>query len=515
MGGSFGEVAFPHDSFDESLTSNLMKRRSDNSGIEDDDSFTSCHSDLVNLTIENAKEENAHGCSNELVEFCECLPRSVMTAPLIISGVWKLFFDDVAANALLALDKKYKPVRKIAVDVLKFRMSQAASYLSQIACAYIVDSTLGSHDEDDLTEEEQEERINLFTDELFSNPIDDEGSLIDTLSFNFKNDAPNFSILLTSPSGTDRVVQLACGDFFVPGEFVEVLQDDRHTRICTITSLLSLIQLDAMLYLLRDADDLSDNNEAISTKHTFKQLDLGVGVEDEAGSTYIDDSFASESVHAGFYGASTRKALKKNAPLSPSLCSILYYERGTSEAVSHHQEGAVVSFVGKTALPCVCEVPDNFCATVKGVGSFVETNGVRWQSLYMVLLVNVMVLVVPAKGTTGNGRIISCCRISGLSVMKDDAAKSGKDRKSNNPARRLCLTYETLETFPPGLFTTQEDNSALKKKRVVHTSYLDLWFQKQSSVDFAYATLQSKIKKARSKRGKVLRNHLNHLATNP
>ena len=83
--------------------------------------------------------------------------------------------------------------------------------------------------------------------------------------------------------------------------------------------------------------------------------------------------------------------------LSPTCCQVLHHERGSVDPASPHKEETIVSFVGKTALPCVCEVTDNGMKAFNGVASFIETNGVRWQSLYMVLLSNLMVLVIPTK----------------------------------------------------------------------------------------------------------------------
>ena len=80
--------------------------------------------------------------------------------------------------------------------------------------------------------------------------------------------------------------------------------------------------------------------------------------------------------------------------LSPAFSQILYNERGCLDE-SNQKEGKIVSFVGKTALPCVCEVSN--ADKAKSRNSFIEPNGFQWQSLYMVLLSNQMVLVVPVR----------------------------------------------------------------------------------------------------------------------
>ena len=98
------------------------------------------------------------------------------------------------------------------------------------------------------------------------------------------------------------------------------------------------------------------------------------------------------------------------------------------------------------------------------------------------------------------GEIVTSCRLSGLIVEKDN--EISEKESSSNPARRLCLTYESLDSDLPGLFTLGE------KEHVLYHSHIELWFEKQALADIAYESLSKFIRKAKAKRGKNLREYL-------
>lgn len=90
------------------------------------------------------------------------------------------------------------------------------------------------------------------------------------------------------------------------------------------------------------------------------------------------------------------------APISHSLGTLLIEER--DEGVPSHrdrdqpQPGSVVGLVGRTAFPCVCEVPAANASLFTDNVSSVVSEGVKWQSLYLVFFGGFMVLVEPEKG---------------------------------------------------------------------------------------------------------------------
>ena len=59
--------------------------------------------------------------------------------------------------------------------------------------------------------------------------------------------------------------------------------------------------------------------------------------------------------------------------------------------------GSVVSLIGRSAFPCVCEVAQAYTSLFKDANSSVVADGVKWQSLYMVVVGKRMILVEPEK----------------------------------------------------------------------------------------------------------------------
>lgn len=59
--------------------------------------------------------------------------------------------------------------------------------------------------------------------------------------------------------------------------------------------------------------------------------------------------------------------------------------------------GSVVSFVGHTAIPCVCEAPPSSAPLFSNGGSKVVAEGITWQSLYLILLGRHLVLAEPER----------------------------------------------------------------------------------------------------------------------
>lgn len=59
--------------------------------------------------------------------------------------------------------------------------------------------------------------------------------------------------------------------------------------------------------------------------------------------------------------------------------------------------GEVLTLIGRSAFPCVCEVSKASATLFKDVSSSVIADGVKWQSLYLVIIGRYMVLAEPEK----------------------------------------------------------------------------------------------------------------------
>jgi hypothetical protein len=96
----------------------------------------------------------------------------------------------------------------------------------------------------------------------------------------------------------------------------------------------------------------------------------------------------------------TKKFREKNTErsiyvsISKDLFSDLFnQDEGNKSPVS----GSIVSLVGHAAFPCVCEVPDVSASLFSGTEASLVAAGVKWQSLYLVILGRFMILAEPEK----------------------------------------------------------------------------------------------------------------------
>jgi len=236
----------------------------------------------------------------------------------------------------------------------------------------------------------------------------------------------------------------------------------------------------------------------------------------------------------------TRTYLKT---VSPTFTNLLFEEHASSTSSNNNsnplQIGSVVTLLGRTAFPCVCEVSKESDPLFADKGRFVVAEGVKWQSLYLVLLNNCnsasntnnnyssdeggyLVLAEPDTGSSGgNGRIVTSCRLSCINVDRDeqhsnDGSKTGDSAGSS--ARRLLLTLFSPVPTPPGIFVAdpQETNttnngsisSGGRDNVRITRSSKDIWFEDSNSAEQAFKALCSKIAKARSKRGHNIRQFL-------
>jgi len=114
--------------------------------------------------------------------------------------------------------------------------------------------------------------------------------------------------------------------------------------------------------------------------------------------------------------------------------------------------------------------------------------------------------------------------LSNLTVQKD------VDPMNTSPARRLLISHASLSENPPGVFELDpkpdegsliqqplnqfyphsylRNKRAKTKERNVQVSHMDLWFEDHNAAEAAYQTLVSRSYKARSRRGKIIKNAL-------
>ena len=74
------------------------------------------------------------------------------------------------------------------------------------------------------------------------------------------------------------------------------------------------------------------------------------------------------------------------APLASKIQKILLDQDSFDSVKSDYKAGSIVSLVGKAAYPCVCEVKEENDSLFRGGGgSYVVSDGIKWQSVYLVI----------------------------------------------------------------------------------------------------------------------------------
>jgi len=197
------------------------------------------------------------------------------------------------------------------------------------------------------------------------------------------------------------------------------------------------------------------------------------------------------------------------SPLSEKIGALLFDEEVSSTANSSGsipKPGDVVKLVGRKPFPCVCEVSEDSEELITDGNACVVAEGVKWQSLYLVMLNKHMILTEPVKGDSGGyGRIVTCCPLSCLMAESYDT----QDLVSQSTARRLLLTHFSPEIQTPGLFVADRADSENPNDEVrITRSCLDIWFEDTTSAAKAHKALCSRIFKARTERGKSIREAL-------
>jgi len=411
--------------------------------------------------------------SRYMVEVMAALCISVMTASSPDNGTWRLDFDQVAADALLNLTKTCSSAATIAANLLDHRRLQSASFVSQLPSMIHLESLKIRA----TTNTEDEEKLNVIMDRIFFDKQSrSKRCAIEMLSLKRKKQASNdgwyeqFCVPVTMPSSLDRICAYLCKDPLKDSDVISSCQNG-SLQFATL-NIFSHFQLDAYAKLIKDK--LFDI-DGIGT-------DVVVLQEDGSILAYLSPCLCASILERGENGDPSLST-KKGQPPKP---------------------GSSIELIGRAAFPCVCEVSESQSSLFSSHGATVS-EGVTWQSLYLVVVGKYMILAEPDGSSEGNGRIVMSCRLSCLKVEKDKPVNAN----NGSTACRLMLSYASHDSNPPGIFFITQNTVDDDKLGTRFTlGRLDVWFEDAKSAGHAFKVLALKILKAKSDRGSGIRDAL-------
>jgi len=192
------------------------------------------------------------------------------------------------------------------------------------------------------------------------------------------------------------------------------------------------------------------------------------------------------------------------SPISEPFVRILL---GEEESSLDPSPGSTVSLVGQLALPCVCEVSPSCAPLFSDAGAKVVSQGITWQSLYLVSIGCYFVLVEPDRQAGGDGRVVTRCSLERLSIEKDPP-----DARTDTTARRLLVSHQSEARSPPGLFVFEKLPDPKKEGCLIRPkqwkSKLDVWFEDNKAVTMAFKKVQEQIVTAKIDRGRRIQTYL-------
>jgi len=432
---------------------------------------------------------------NFVAEVVASLCVGVVNATSSWKGLKVLEYDKIAAHALLCAIRDNSRALQMASKLIERRRGQTVSFMAQLpSLIYKTPVTRlsgefrGSATGPKSIAEDDEQRVGLLMNRIFyeKHGKDNESVIEGLVRTRTGPDMNNRLISITQESSFDDIAPRVCNEMRTDTDVSDELASLEIAKTCAA----SYFHLDALCNLIQDL--AATNGNALKNRKLTEYAFTRSGQVIQFGGSYEKD---------------LRRSLY--ASISQSLVTTIIEEQDTDSL--HHRDkglpeaGSVVGLVGRTAFPCVCEVPAANAKLFTEEAACVVAEGVKWQSLYLVFLGRYMVLAEPEKGGSGgNGRIITACSLSKLNVENDVQNES-----SDSPARRLLLSHEWFEKMPPSLFLLEEkpcDKLLGPFARVQsYRSCMDLWFEDENAADRAYKIIDTKLKKAKSRRGNRIR----------
>jgi hypothetical protein len=412
-------------------------------------------------------------------------------------GAWKLNYDMVAANALLSSVRGHSKAIVCASRAIETRFRQAAVFLADVPATIdvIFDSGKLWSELKDLVpvNGSESDKKDLYHGAIMDmivrrnrdDGLTDVGSILDdmlylTMDVSDKKEDLSIYVSVSSIASYNAVGVRACSS--TPLE-----QDAAGSAFSNaVGSTSALLKLNSFASLL---------NKLSKSQAMLKYFKVGGFIFNRSINHIIPNPDNSKTIFS---------------PISDDFDSALFgidNKNGSPSAPVDIKQGSTTSLVGRAAFPCVCEVPPSMAPLFSTEGAKVVSQGITWQSLYLTIVGENLILVEPERRSNGSGRVVTVCRLENLTLDKDP-----DDARVDTAARRLILIYESPDLTPPGMFRFEEK---LQPKQTGHFSHvdrwkssLDIWFEDSNGLRNAFSKVFETIVKAKANRGNRIRRYL-------
>jgi len=427
-------------------------------------------------TVENDESPASDTASNDIafstsisqhmVEFIASMCVSVITAAISYDGLWSLRYNPISAHAILRMCTIDPSVKDIATKFIHYRRNQSAVFILKTP------SRLDKYAHDDKEIDHQLKMDKVF----FEAFCEGDKFVVEHIIRSHGSDKDDIwngpAMIATAKDGS--IFQLAkqmCED--ISAKHVIGHDSKEAAYHCAANSTVSHIQLDAFSRLIYD-DILNQNMKDIGYAGVAS-LTLCIPTACEfhkSGNCFLI------------------------SPISDLISDLLFeHEEECGECL---KPGDVVNLDERKPFPCVCEITkENEDLNANG-GTCIVADGVKWQSLYLLIMNDNLVLTEPMRGeSAGYGRVVTTCPL--LSIV----AELYDIQDTESSAQRLLLTHLSVKKDTPGLFTAEKGEDAISSEEVrMSRSCLDVWFEDYNTASKAHKAICSRIFKVRIERGK-------------
>lgn len=425
-------------------------------------------------------------------EIVKGLCRNVVSAFKYVRSTneWKLEYNEVAGHALLCACRTSPAALSVAAESLAFMQGQVNEYISSFS--YNAFSPMGGSDIDmagcpSINDPDYEDQM--------------VGALMNLVYFESIDSADTPAVLGQLLQYSQKEEDDGMGE----GYFLPVARQIDFDGLLSSTGAFIIKAIRDSIDSLTDREEIQLARDCIIVLLRVDALLNCVKSWASSGGLQRDRSYL-----AGFAVASEASVVELGGDLdvrrhvfsaiSSPMDAILFPQLDESFT----EEGSTINLDEIPFLACVCEVAATFSRLFSVGDAGVIDEGVRWQSLFLACVNEMLLIVHPQPGTVDvahQGIVVSTCPLDGLTVRSDNMAPEG-----GSSARRLILSFAGYDTSPPLLFLfdslPQYDKLGPFDVTKPFRSSLDVWFEDQNAANLALSLLTTATFRAKAERGR-------------